>query len=378
MKLHEFQTKAILRREGIPLPDSILSSSPTQAVQAASEIGYPVILKAQSLVSGRGKAGGIRLSRNDDETEKAASDILNIKLKNISIQHVLVEKAINIEEELFIGVHYKAGTGSPTFILSTEGGISLEDNKPLSPVFSFIHTIDPLLGIHAHIARQGCVKLRIDPKKWKVIEQISIKLWSVFEKYDATLAEINSMVFDKNGHPTVLDGKLIIDNNALFRQREFAGFLDPAITSFAQAEARKFEHELVRMDGNLAVLSNGQGLASATIDEMSRLGLYPASVLLLDNNATPASVSAACRLLENDPSVKAVLVNIYCNYSTCSDIVQGIINGQEKYIFEKPYFIRLVGSQFDLAYALLTNYANVNISKDLIETVRYAASFFNQ
>lgn len=378
MKLHEFQTKAIFRREGFPLPESILSSSPTQAIQAASEIGYPVILKAQSLVSGRGKAGGIRLSRNDEETEKAASDILNIKLKNISIQHVLVEKAINIEEELFIGVHYEAGSGSPTFVLSTEGGISLEDKKTLSPLFSFIHTIDPLIGIHAYIVRQGCAKLRIDPNKWKVIEQTSIKLWSVFEKFDATLAEINSMVFDKNGHATVLDGKLMIDNNALFRQREFAGFLDPAITSFAQAEARKFDHKLVRMEGNVAVLSNDQGLASATIDEMSRFGLKPASVLLLDNNATSSSVSAACRLLENDSSVKAVLVNIYCNHSMCSDIARGIINGHEESTFETPYFIRLEGSDYDCASALLVEQANITPTKDLLQVVQSVSLFINQ
>jgi len=377
MKLHEFQTKTLFRREGIPLPDSILSSSPTQAIQAASEIGYPVILKAQSLVSGRGKAGGIRLSRNDEETEIAASEILNIKIKNISIQHVLVEKAINIEEELFIGLHYETGNGSPTFVLSTEGGISLEDKKPLSPQWSFFHTIDPLLGIHAYIVRQGCLKLGINPDKWKLIEQISIKLWSVFEKYDATLAEINSMVFDNNGHATVLDGKLIIDNNALFRQREFAGFLDPAITSFAQAEARKFDHKLVRMEGNVAILSNGQGLASETIDVMSRFGLKPASVLLLDNNATPSSVSAACRLLENDSNVKAIIVNIYCNHSMCTDIAKGIINGRDVLNIETPYFIRLEGTDYDRAYALLAERVNIKAAKELIDVVRLAASSIN-
>ncbi|NLA79177.1 MAG: ATP-grasp domain-containing protein, partial [Chloroflexi bacterium] len=156
MKLHEFQTKAIFRREGIPLPASYLASSPAQAKQAASEIGYPVILKAQSLVSGRGKAGGIRLIRNDEETEKAASDILSIKLRGISIQNILVEKAINVEDELFIAVLYDSGSGNPSFVLSVEGGISLEDKLPLSPLFSHVQDIDPLLGLQAFMVRQAC------------------------------------------------------------------------------------------------------------------------------------------------------------------------------------------------------------------------------
>ncbi|HQN69218.1 MAG TPA: acetate--CoA ligase family protein, partial [Anaerolineaceae bacterium] len=161
MKLHEFQTKAIFKREGIPLPASFLSSSPVQAKQAASEIGYPVILKAQSLISGRGKAGGIRLTRNDAETESAAGDIFNIKLKGISIQQILVEKAIKVENELFIGIRYDTTSGDPSFVLSVEGGISLEDNAPLSSSNSFIQTINPLLGLQAFQVRQACANLKI-------------------------------------------------------------------------------------------------------------------------------------------------------------------------------------------------------------------------
>ena len=310
MKLHEFQTKAIFKREGIFLPASFLSSSPSQAKQAAAEIGYPVILKAQSLVSGRGKAGGIRLTRNDEETEKAASDILSINLRGVSIQNILVEKAINVEDELFIGFYYDKSTGNPTFVLSIEGGMSLEDQPLLSSKYCFVQVIDPLLGLQAFIVRQACAKLGIDPKRWRVIEQVSLKLWLIFYKYDATLAEINSMVFDNEGLAIVLDGKLIIDDNALFRQREFSGYIDPAITSFAQAEARKFDHKLVRLEGDVAIISNGQGLASATVDELNRVGLKPALVLILDQKATASSIAAACHLIHRDTSVKAVLVNI--------------------------------------------------------------------
>lgn len=370
MKLHEFQTKAIFRREGIPLPASYLASSPALAKQAASEIGYPVILKAQSLVSGRGKAGGIRLIRNDEETEKAASDILSIKLRGISIQNILVEKAINVEDELFIAVLYDSGSGNPCFVLSVEGGISLEDKLPLSPLYSHVQDIDPLLGLQAFMVRQACANLRIDPAKWKVIEQIALKLWTVFDKYDATLAEINSMVFNKDGHAIVLDGKLLIDDNALYRQREFAGFLDPAITSFAQAEARKFDHKLVRLDGNIAVMSNGQGLASATVDELIRQGLKPAMVLILDPSATISSIYAACQLIQDDPFVEAILVNVFSHLKDCDFIAQGILTANQETNKTLPYVIRLKGTHCEDAKALLFNQQNISLVDDLQDAVK--------
>ena len=370
MKLHEFQTKAIFKREGIPLPASFLSSSPVQAKQAASEIGYPVILKAQSLISGRGKAGGIRLTRNDAETESAAGDIFNIKLKGISIQQILVEKAIKVENELFIGIRYDTTSGDPSFVLSVEGGISLEDNAPLSSSNSFIQTINPLLGLQAFQVRQACANLKIAPFKWKIIEQTSLKLWHVFNNYDATLAEINSMVFNEEGHAVVIDCKLVIDDNALFRQREFAGFLDPAITSFAQAEARKFGHKLVRLDGNIAVISNSQGLASATLDELAQHGLNPALVLILDHNATVSSISAACQLVQEDPSVETVFLNIVSNMDDCCSIAQGIIRTHQNTLSPIPFVVRLKGSQCVEVNKILTGQENLSLFETLDDAVQ--------
>lgn len=368
MKLHEFQTKAIFKREGMPLPASFLSSSPAQARQAASEIGYPVILKAQSLLSGRGKAGGIRLSKNDSETEKAASDILGIQLKGISIQNILVEKAIKVDNELFLGFIYDPNTGDPSFALSVDGGMSLEDAPALPESNAYIQKINPMLGLQTFMVRNACASLGIEPKHWKSIEQLAIKLWQVFNQYDATLAEINSMVFDEDARPMVLDGKLIIDDNALFRQREFVGYLDPAITSFAQAEARKFGHQLVKMDGNIAVVTNGQGLASATVDALVKFGLKPALVLVLGNNATKSSIKSACQLIHDDPSVQAVLINVYSFMNDCVETAQGILSAYNPGS-NLPYFMVLKGVDCLAARSSLTDYTEIYLLDNLDQAI---------
>lgn len=364
MKLHEFQTKAIFKREGIPLPASFLSASPAQARQAASEIGYPVILKAQSLLSGRGKAGGIRLSKTDEETEKAASDILSIQLKGISIQNILVEKAIKVEDELFMGFFYDPNKGDPSFALSVDGGLSLENSLTLPESSTYIQSIKPILGLQLFMVRDACAHLAIDPAQWKSIEQIAMKLWQVFNQYDATLAEINSMVFDSDGHAIVLDGKLIIDDNALYRQREFVGYLDPAITSFAQAEARKFGHQLVRMEGNIAVVTNGQGLAGATVDTLKRYGLKPGLIMILRHNATKSSIAAVCQLINNDSSVRAVLINIFGYMNDGVNIAQGILTGCQT-CKTPPYFMVLNGVDYSEAKTYLQEHGESHLDEHL-------------
>lgn len=377
MKLHEFQTKAIFKREGIPLPPSFISSSPAQAKQAASEIGYPVILKAQSLLSGRGKAGGIRLSKNDDETEKAASDILSIQLRGISIQNILVEKAITVDDEIYLGIFYNPQSGQPSFAISKEGGLSLEESRTLVDSKSYVQKIEPMLGLQSFMVRHACANINIEPKHWNSIEQIALKLWQLFNQYDASLAEINSMVFDKDGRATVLDGKLIIDDNALFRQREFIGYLDPAITSFAQAEARKFDHQLVKMEGNIAIVSNGQGLASASVDMLDKRGLKPGLILILDHNATVSSVEAASRLIQNDPTVKAVLLNVYSNMNDCQEISQGILSAYDSES-PLPYYIHLKGSDCEDAKYLLQNHTPYQVIDRMNEAVDLLAAWIGE
>ena len=369
MKLHEFQTKAIFKREGIPLPPSFLSSSPAQARQAASEIGYPVILKAQSLLSGRGKAGGIRLSKNDNETEKAASDILSIQLRGISIQNILVEKAIKVDDETFLGIFYDPNTGDPCFAISVDGGLSLEDSVVLPESSAHVQQINAMLGLQSFMVRNACASLGIEPKQWKSIEQIALKLWHVFNHYDATLAEVNSMVFEEDGRAMVLDGKLIIDDNALFRQREFVGYLDPAITSFAQAEARKFGHQLVKMEGNIAVVTNGPGMASATVDSLAKFGYKPALILVLGNNATKSSIAAACQLIHDDVSVQAVLINIFSFMNDCVDTAQGILSAYNPGS-NLPYFMVLNGADVCEAKTNLQDNTDIHLADHLEDAIK--------
>ena len=321
--------------------------------------------KAQTLLSGRGQAGGIRLTRNDNETEIAASEILSIRLKGISIQHILVEKAMTFENELFIGIHYDSERSEPCLIISTDGGQTLEAGHPFSTKNGKKQMIDPLLGLHPFVIRQACATLGIDPVKWKVIEQIGEKLWIIFTKYDATLTEINSLIIDDENRAFALDCKLIIDDNALYRQREFAGFIDPAMVSFAQTEARKFGHHLVRMDGEIAVVANGQGLASASIDALSSVGLKPALVLILDNNATISSVAAACQLIQDIPTVNAVFVNVFGSMIDCEQIAHGILKAKTIAETDIPYVIRLKGTHAEEASRKLKLAHNIQVINDL-------------
>lgn len=370
MKLHEFQTKSIFRQEGIPVPTSFLASNSEQAKQIAAEIGFPVVLKAQVLVAGRGRAGGVRLVKNEDEAEAASNAILNLTIKGISVQHILVEKAYNPARELYVGITRDPEAEQTMLVLSNEGGLTLED-PVRSPKSSLVKVmIDPLVGLQDFMTRAALSELRLDPLNWRAIGQVVSTMWSLYDKLDATLIEINSLALTETNQPIALDTKLILDDSALFRQRQFAVTADPAIVSFMQGEANKFGLGYMRMTGTFGCMVNGIGLAFATLDTLSRHDVEPANLVDIGGGAIEENIASALRIIITDENVKTVLVNIFGGITRCDEVARGILRVKDAGTPLPEMFVRLAGRNAAEGIALLQGQPGVTIYGETDEMVK--------
>ena len=268
MKLHEYQSKIFFSREGIPVPQGRLASTPIEAKQIAEELSFPVVLKAQVLSGGRGKAGGIRLVRHANEIEEEASAILGSRIKDIPVRKLLVEKAASIRQEIYFGMTIDRKLGKPIILASCEGGVDIEDIARTAPEKIAKAVIDPLLGLRDYTIRGVAADIDLPRDYWRDFRKVAGGLWQVFCKYDASLVEVNPLVITTDGQLVALDGKITIDDNALMRQRELMDLRDLSSESPEEIEARNFCLSYIRLSGNIGCLVNGAGLAMATMDNI--------------------------------------------------------------------------------------------------------------
>jgi len=371
MKLHEYQSKIFFSREGIPIPQGRLASTPIEAKQIAEELIFPVVLKAQVLSGGRGKAGGIRLVRHADEIEEEASAILGSRIKDIPVRKLLVEKAASIRQEIYFGMTIDRKIGKPIILASCEGGVDIEDIARTAPEKIAKAVINPLLGLRDYIIRGIAADIDLPRDYWREFRKVARGLWQVFCKYDATLVEINPLVITTDGHLAALDGKITIDDNALMRQRELMDLRDLSSESPEEIEARNFCLSYIRLNGNIGCLVNGAGLAMATMDNIKYCGGEPANFLDIGGGASSEKVTAAMRIILSDTKIKSVLINIFGGITRCDEVAQGILTALSEVKSTVPIVIRLVGTNAEEGKQLLQS-ANQITADTLFQAAQLA------
>lgn len=355
MKLHEYQSKLIFARYGIPIPKGRVAGSADEARTIASELGGRVVIKSQVLVGGRGKAGGIRLAKDAHEAEDIARQILSMEIKGLPVRKVLVDEAASISKEIYLGITNDRGARKPVMMASSAGGVEIEEVARTSPEKIIKSHINPLLGLKDYQTRNIAIGIDLPKQYWKVFSQIASGLWQAYQDCDATLAEINPLVITENNQLIALDGKMLIDDNALFRHPDLAELRDLDVEAPAEVEARKYGLTYIKLDGNIGCMVNGAGLAMTTMDIIKLFGGEPANFLDIGGGASSDRVAAAIRIILTDPNVKAVLFNIFGGITRGDEVARGILTALDEVKPNIPLVVRLVGTNAEEGRKLLAD-----------------------
>ncbi len=355
MKLHEYQSKNIFSKFGIPIPKGRVAATAQEAKQIAEELGGRVVIKSQVLVGGRGKAGGVKLAKDPAEAEQLATQILGMEIKGLPVRKVLVDEASAIDQEIYFAITDDRASKKPVLIASAAGGIDIEEVAVKTPEKIIKVNIDPLLGLREYQARDVAVAIDLPRDYWKDFTKIAMGLWQVYLSTDASLAEINPLVITKDKKMIALDGKMMIDDNALFRQPELTEMRDTDEDAPAEIEARKYGLSFIKLDGNIGCMVNGAGLAMTSMDVIKLFGGEPANFLDVGGGAGAEKVAAAMRIILTDPNVKAVLFNIFGGITRCDEVARGILTAMDEVKPKVPMVVRLVGTNAEEGRKLLEN-----------------------
>lgn len=374
MKLHEYQSKRIFARYGLPVPQGNVATTPSEACQIAHLLGGPVVVKAQVLVGGRGKAGGILVARDAAEAEEAARRIIGMSIKGLTVRKVLVECAAEIEQEIYMGIVIDRTHRKPVMIVSAQGGVEIEELARNRPDAIFRLLIDPLRGLMDYQARNLAFDLGLHSSLIRPFTTIARGLWRVFVENDATLAEINPLVITPEGQMIAVDGKITLDDNALFRHLELSEMRDVQEETEAQRQARQADLSYVKLDGDIGCMVNGAGLAMATMDLVDLYGGRPANFLDIGGGARANKVATALRIILSDPDVRVILINIFGGITRCDEVARGLLTAiQETLLPVPPMVVRLVGANEEEGRRLLAT-ADVITATSLTEAAQKAVA----
>lgn len=373
MKLHEHQSKRLFAKHGIPIPPGDVATTPAQARKVAERLGGKVVVKSQVLVGGRGKAGGIKLAGDPAEAEEAARQILGMEIKGLTVGTVLVDAAADIEKEIYLGIVVDRAQRRPVMMASAEGGVEIEVVASTSPEAIVKAYIDPFLGLREFQTRDTALGIGLDRKHWRSFDRIARGLYQCFVACDASLAEINPLVVTAQDELLAVDGKMLIDDNSLFRHPELAEMRDLAEETATEAEARRSGLSYVDLDGEIACMVNGAGLAMATMDIIQLSGGSPANFLDIGGGAKSDKVAAALRIMLSDAKVKAVLFNIFGGITRCDEVAAGILSALEQAPAEVPLVVRLVGTNAEEGQAMLAD-ADMMTATTLTEAAHRAVA----
>jgi len=355
MKLHEYQSKQIFARYGIPIPKGRVAATAVEARQIAEELGGRVVVKSQVLVGGRGKAGGIRLAKSAKEAEDVATQILSMEIKGLPVRKVLIDPAANIEQEIYLGITNDRAARRPVFMASAAGGVEIEEVSHTNPEKIIKVHIDPLLGLRDYQARDIAIGIDLPKEYWKQFGEICRGLWRAYVDCDATLVEINPLVILKEKSLMALDGKMLLDDNALFRHSDLAEMRDVDEEAAAETEARKYGLSFIKLDGNIGCMVNGAGLAMTTMDIVKLFGGEPANFLDIGGGAGADKVAAAMRIILSDKNVKAILFNVFGGITRCDEVAKGILIALDEVKPTIPMIVRLVGTNAEEGRKLLAD-----------------------
>lgn len=373
MKLHEYQSKSIFSKYGIPIPKGRVAATGEEAKHIAEELGGRVVIKSQVLVGGRGKAGGVKVAKDPKEAGEYASQILAMHIKGLPVRKVLVDEAAAIEHEIYFAITNDRAAKKPVMIASAAGGIDIEEVAATTPEKIIKVHIDPLLGLRDFQSRDIAASIDLPRELWRDFSKIATGLWRAYLETDATLAEINPLVITKDKRLVALDGKMIIDDNALFRHPDLAEIRDIDEEDPAETEARRHGLSFIKLDGNIGCMVNGAGLAMTSMDIVKLFGGEPANFLDIGGGAGAEKVAAAMRIILSDPNVKAVLFNIFGGITRGDEVAKGILAAMEEVKPKVPMVIRLVGTNAEEGRKLLEN-ANMITAETLADAARKAVA----
>lgn len=372
VKVHEHQAKEVFASFGIPVPRERVAVSAGEAVDIADDLGYPVVLKAQVLVGGRGKAGGVKVVKDPDSAREAASAILGMEIKGLPVRKILVSEAVDIAQEIYAGVILDREKKLPVVMVSAAGGVEIEELAAKSPELIFKAHFDPMMGMLPYEARKVAFRLGLEPKTALAVGRILEQLCRVFMEADASLAEINPLVVTGDGRVIAVDAKLNVDDNALFRRKDFAKIRDEEERGTAEAMARDAGLSYVKLDGNVGCVVNGAGLAMATMDLVKHFGGEPANFLDIGGSSSPDKVIAAMQIITQDPNVRAILFNIFGGITRCDDVAQGIAAALKETGVSLPIVVRLTGTNEEAAREILAKVQGVTPAESMDGAVKQA------
>jgi len=361
MKIHEYQAKAILAAHGVPVPQGEVILNPDEARAAAQRLGGgTVVVKAQIHAGGRGKGGGVKVVKGPDEAERAARDMIGMRLITYQtgpegqvVQRVLVEQGLKIKRELYLGLVLDRATERPVLMASQDGGVEIEKVAEETPERIFKASIDPALGLQGYQARTLAFALGLSGDQVGKAVRLMQSVYQAFVATDASLVEINPLVVTGNGDLVALDAKLSFDDNALYRHSDIRAFRDLAEEDPLEIEASKFSLNYIKLDGTIGCMVNGAGLAMATMDIIKLAGGEPANFLDVGGGANAEQIKNAFRILTTDKSVKAVLINIFGGILRCDVLAQGVISAVKELGVPVPIVIRMEGTNVDEGKRLL-------------------------
>jgi len=375
MDLYEYQGKELFARFGIPVSDGRVAVSPAEARAAAEALGGPVVVKAQVLTGGRGKAGGVKLADDRDDAEAKARGILGLDIRGHVVEKLWVEKASDIAKEYYLSITFDRGAKKPLFMFTTQGGVEIEEVAASSPEALVRLHIDPLVGFQPWVARSlvygGGVE---DPSEQKQIAAIVEKLYRCFVECDAMLCEINPLIVTPDGEVKALDSKFTVDDSALYRHPDIAEFRDTKAADPLEALAREKGVTYVKLDGSVGILGNGAGLSMSTVDVVVVAGGKPANFCDLGGGGDAQGVVDALEVITRYPQVRSILFNIFGGITRCDEVARGILEALDRIEIGVPIVVRLDGTNAEEGRQILADAAppNLYVEPTMLEAAKKA------
>jgi len=353
MNLHEYQARDLLRARGLPVPEHAVVATVEEARQAAERFGGRVVVKAQVLAGGRGKAGGVKLAASPAEAGEVAARILELTIKGLPVRRLLIAPAVDIAREFYVGITLDRDAERPVLIVSADGGMEIEEVARVSPERILRFPLDPTRGLEPFTARRAGFALC--PEAGATVADLCRRLAAVYLDLDASLAEVNPLAMTPDGRLIALDAKIVLDDNALARHPDLAARRDLDAEDARERAARERGLTYIQLDGDVACVVNGAGLAMATMDLIQHYGGRPANFLDIGGSSNPEKVTGALEIIQADPNVRAILFNIFGGITRCDDVARGILKATEKSPPRLPIVVRLIGTNDAEARRLLAD-----------------------
>jgi len=368
MDLLEYQGKQLFAKHGVPVPEGRPATTVSQAVKASEDLGFPVVIKAQVQIGGRGKAGGIQLASDRHEAEEHATAILGMDIRGYFVHELYVEKASEIDEEYYAAIVFDRSAKKPMAMLSRMGGMDVEEVAETDPEAMRMLHVDPLLGLQDFHGRRLAFESGIAEDVIRPVGAMLARLYDVFVREDATLVEVNPLLITKSREVVALDAKVTVDDNALYRHPDVAELRDLSAEDPQERMAKERGLTYVKLDGNVGILGNGAGLVMSTLDVVAQAGGRPANFLDAGGGSKAEAITSAVEVILSDDKVRAVLFNIFGGITRCDEVAKGLIEAFEQIKPDVPFVVRLDGTNDKEGRALLAeaNLPNVHTEATML------------